>query len=339
MILKNKYKEQMDKISVDDDMKKRVMNRIRESQYLKTKGNKSASRGQAFYKYSGVTAACCALAVTYAITVNYPELINNKNVPLNESEYKSNNDVNQNNIYEHNNEVTEENREVTRSSDDNRNSNENIDINGENVLIENDELELLYSAEDDVTKNNSNSYDRNNSASEIYETTEYDEKEHTNNEDKNNHVPMNHGTEYTLEADETLDDEKAEDSNIGNENLRVSFYGQDSVQREYLNSKGIPDLSATGFYIDYINQVSKDEVEIMYSNVNGEKIWIRICDNESDNKDDSIKDSQYDDKGSEINSDKENNNCIVYKKDNKDYCIWSDTRVNDDLINNIINCI
>ena len=26
MILKNKYKEQMDKISVDDDMKKRVMN-------------------------------------------------------------------------------------------------------------------------------------------------------------------------------------------------------------------------------------------------------------------------------------------------------------------------
>ena len=39
--MKNKYKEQMDKISVDDDMKKRVMNRIRESQYLKTKGNKS----------------------------------------------------------------------------------------------------------------------------------------------------------------------------------------------------------------------------------------------------------------------------------------------------------
>ena len=32
MILKNRYKEQMSKISVDDEMKKRVMNKIRETQ-------------------------------------------------------------------------------------------------------------------------------------------------------------------------------------------------------------------------------------------------------------------------------------------------------------------
>lgn len=337
MILKNKYKEQMKKISVDDDMKKRVMNRIREAQYLKTKENKSLSRGQAFYKYSGVAAACCALAVTYAITVNYPELINNKNVSLNESEYKSNTDINQNNIDEDNNEVTEENREeVTINSDDNVNAG----TNEQSVLMKNDESELLYNAEDNVTENNSNSYDNNNSESEMHEITQHNEEDHTSNEDKkNNNGPMNHVTEYKSEADETLYGEKTDGGNIGNENIRVSSYGQDSEQKEYLNLKGIPELSSAGFEIDYINQISKDKIEIMYSDDNGEKIWIKICDNDSDNKDDSIKDSQYDGEGSKMNSEKENNNCIVYKKDNKNYYIWLDTKVDDDLINNIINCI
>ena len=77
MILKNKYKEQMSKISVDDEMKKRVMNKIRETQENKHEKN-FIFQGQAFCRYGGVAAACCALAVTYAVTINYPELINNQ---------------------------------------------------------------------------------------------------------------------------------------------------------------------------------------------------------------------------------------------------------------------
>ena len=42
MILKNRYKDEMSKIHVDDDMKKRVMNRIRETDEVETKVNKKS---------------------------------------------------------------------------------------------------------------------------------------------------------------------------------------------------------------------------------------------------------------------------------------------------------
>ncbi len=41
MILRNRYKDEMSKIHVDDDMKKRVMNRIRETDEVETKVNKN----------------------------------------------------------------------------------------------------------------------------------------------------------------------------------------------------------------------------------------------------------------------------------------------------------
>ena len=91
MILRNRYKDEMSKIHVDDDMKKRVMNRIRETVEVETKVNKkSLFQGQALFKYSGVVAACCAFAVTYAVTINYPELVNHDESSQTESEHTLN---------------------------------------------------------------------------------------------------------------------------------------------------------------------------------------------------------------------------------------------------------
>ena len=47
MILKNKYKEEMSKISIDDEMKKRVMSKVREAQKNKHE-IKFIFKGQAF---------------------------------------------------------------------------------------------------------------------------------------------------------------------------------------------------------------------------------------------------------------------------------------------------
>lgn len=323
MILKNKYKEQMSKICVNDEMKKRVMSKLRQSQEEK-KEKKFILRGQAIYKYSGVVAACCALAVTYTITTHFPELMNNEERVSKQSSYDANSTESSS--------ADEQNEKIEETSNSERNiighnEKENNDkVEENNLNIKENQKGDISGLERKSHSDNPSSTELNNSTVQVEQNSKINE-EHSIKESGNGNNISADNSEIEIENSSTIREEAEynipdQTESNDNEGVRsVSYFDEESKQREYLFQRGIPDLSDMGYNINYVNQISQNEIEVMYLSDKETDLWIKICNSEDDS-------STY----------KKDNNYEVYKN-NKNYYIWSTSNIDSALMDKIIEHI
>ena len=325
MILKNKYKEQMSKICVDDEMKKRVMSRLRES-HEEQKEKKFIFKGQAIYKYGGLAAACCAFAVTYAITTHFPELMNNEERASKQNNYDVSSvedialDTQNENKEEISNSESNIIRDIEKGDNSNR-ENSDLDISGNEQGATLSRERQLYSDKplSKDLKDNSNEVEQKNKI-DYSELIKDSGRDSVNQEVNSKEDVENSSISIIEEIEEVKQDNYDETESTVNSDMRTaSYHDEDSKQREYLFQRGVPDLSDLGFNINYVNQISQNEIEIMYLTDKEMDLWIKICDNEE-------ADNTY----------KKDNNYILYKKNDKNYYIWSSSSIDSTLVDNII---
>lgn len=135
MILSKKYIESMNKITMDDELKKRILEKVSQVSEEEINNNviniqKSKRPNKAQRRFVGVAAACCAFVVCAGLKVKFPELFN-----INNTSISSNNEmIADNNIEVADNNISE-NMDKYETSDNNENSynNEKKDINNSSV--------------------------------------------------------------------------------------------------------------------------------------------------------------------------------------------------------------
>lgn len=329
MILKNKYKEQMSKISVDDEMKKRVLSKLRKSQEDK-KEKKFIFKGQAIYKYTTVAAAFCALAVTYAITTHFPELMNNEEQISNQNSYdmssvedSSKEDMISDGYNENIKETTKNESNIIKDNE-----------KGSNNKPEDDNLNISRNQQENISGRERQSYNDNPSNIELnVSLAEADQKNVSIDTDEvkesdNSTITTAGNSQVEIENNNIIKETTEEDKlkkieNNDNEDIRIaSYHDENSKERDYLFQHGVPDLSDLNFNINYVNQISQNEIEVMYLSDKETDLWIRIRNSEDDDKT-YKRDSKY----------------VIYKKNDKNYYIWSTSNIDSSIMDNVITRI
>ncbi len=329
MILKNKYKEQMSKISVDDEMKKRVLSKLRKSQEDK-KEKKFIFKGQAIYKYTTVAAAFCALAVTYAITTHFPELMNNEEQISNQNGYdmssvedSSKEDMISDGYNENIKETTKNESNIIKDNE-----------KGSNNKLEDDNVNISRNQQENISGRERQSYNDNTSNIELnVSLAEADQKNVAIDTDEvkesdNSTITTAGNSQVEIENNNIIKETTEEDKfkkieNNDNEDIRIaSYHDENSKERDYLFQHGVPDLSDLDFNINYVNQISQNEIEVMYSSDKETDLWIRICNSEDD-------DNTY----------KRDSKYVIYKKNDKNYYIWSTSNIDSSIMDNVITRI
>lgn len=339
MIFMNKYKEQMNKISVDNDMKRRIIDNVKKSQTEKIK--KSIFNGQTFYKYGGFMVACCAFVVTYVTILNYPEIISEKDMSLNDSQYSLKNQENENLESEYNDDVSKNNDFIEEKSEGNSEVRDKKveDINrDENVNNGNQKNISSYDSSEETQKVNT---EKDNIISkDIKEESNLDDnkskdiKEESNVDDNrvNDNLAEEEINNKNQDTDIQADDDKK---------LKIASYEENSINNSYFQYS-VPDLSKYGFNMIYLNHISKNEAEIMYSN-NEINVFIKIFEKEDniiENNYNIISYVEYNGKEVVICTDNEKNiQTIVYLKDNYFYCISSNINMDKNFVNKILEYI
>ncbi|WP_294153614.1 hypothetical protein [uncultured Clostridium sp.] len=327
--MKNKYKEQMSKISVDDEMKKRVLSKLRKSQEDK-KEKKFIFKGQAIYKYTTVAAAFCALAVTYAITTHFPELMNNEEQISNQNGYdmssvedSSKEDMISDGYNENIKETTKNESNIIKDNE-----------KGSNNKPEDDNLNISRNQQENISGRERQSYNDNPSNIELnVSLAEADQKNVSIDTDEvkesdNSTITTAGNSQVEIENNNIIKETTEEDKlkkieNNDNEDIRIaSYHDENSKERDYLFQHGVPDLSDLNFNINYVNQISQNEIEVMYLSDKETDLWIRIRNSEDDDKT-YKRDSKY----------------VIYKKNDKNYYIWSTSNIDSSIMDNVITRI
>ncbi|WP_294394029.1 hypothetical protein [uncultured Clostridium sp.] len=327
--MKNKYKEQMSKISVDDEMKKRVLSKLRKSQEDK-KEKKFIFKGQAIYKYTTVAAAFCALAVTYAITTHFPELMNNEEQISNQNGYdmssvedSSKEDMISDGYNENIKETTKNESNIIKDNE-----------KGSNNKLEDDNVNISRNQQENISGRERQSYNDNTSNIELnVSLAEADQKNVAIDTDEvkesdNSTITTAGNSQVEIENNNIIKETTEEDKfkkieNNDNEDIRIaSYHDENSKERDYLFQHGVPDLSDLDFNINYVNQISQNEIEVMYSSDKETDLWIRICNSEDD-------DNTY----------KRDSKYVIYKKNDKNYYIWSTSNIDSSIMDNVITRI
>lgn len=342
MILRNRYKDQMSKICLDDNMKSKVMNRIREVDEIRVKADKKLTfKGKSFFKYSGVIAACCAFIVTYAVTIKYPKLTNYDESSKSENE-------NTLNIQENKNEIEKDSSEAIVKEDNNNISDK---INENNVAEDSSKPKVNQY---DNKKENYNIHEDNNKKSLNKKNNEVVPTE--GNQMQNNNIIINE-TDNSSKSDNDYKEEEKLGNTINNEtssnaesitknqsindsekldNNKIKSASYDnSIQNKVLSEYNAPDLRDIGYHVNYINKMSENEIEIKYSNDKNNDLSIKISTKKENDVEDNLSNSLENDKQKTYSDVSEKANSIIYRKDNRIYYIWSSNTIDEKLISNI----
>lgn len=316
MTLMSKYKEQMDKIYVDDKMKMRVIKKIKEGNLDET----LSSRKYSFKRYGRIITACSAFIVTYVSTINYTELINKEPIHINNEENFRN--------YES---ITSENNEEN---------------NMESNIIGKDDVEYEINEEDLSLKNK-----RNNIKSNDFETSDkpdksfysFDGTKETSNKDIsiNNSVNTVEDNKDKRDINDIKQEYEAKES--CNSNIKAVSQESDSESVLY-EQDNIPDFTELGFEVIYLNQISKNEYEVMYSDLSSNiKLWIKIFNKQTIdlNKYYSIiSNVEYNQKEVLLCIDNEKNTkSLIYLKNEYVYCISFNKDMDESLIEELLSYI
>ena len=261
MILRNRYKDQMSKIYLDDNMKNRVMNRIREVDEIKVKAHKKLTfKGKSFFKYSGVIAACCAFIVTYAVTIKYPKLTNYDESSKSENENALNIQENKNEIEKDSSESIVKNENYDNNTSDNINENnftegskipevnqydnkkENYNINEDNKESLNKKSNEIIPTERKEVQNNNNIIKRTDNVSKL----DNDQKKEDQASSTNNHE--NSGNDESVSENQFIND----DENLDNNRVKAASY-DNSIQNKLLSEYNAPNLIDIGYNVNSVS--------------------------------------------------------------------------------------
>lgn len=226
MTLSKKYKDAMNKITVDDQMKNRILKNINNdkeadsSKYIQIKNTKKIKYN--YYRGLGVIAACCAVII---YTLNNKEILNSYNF--------NRNSVKNTEIAFNKSENSNENTRVRRNIEDNFEKNE-IDTseNSKSLYDESSNSDVINNNSKNSNNTNTISNSQNNdSSSEEESKTKTINKDSYNNENSQNNISINEDNNNIKEA-KTSSIELEKNRNSQNKISESSYIGM-SIWKEF----------------------------------------------------------------------------------------------------------
>lgn len=286
MILSKKYTESMNKITVDDKLKKRILEKV--GQVSKEENNniniiKNSKTDKIWTKSMGLIAACCAFAICTSLNTKFPELFNKRNVNSNNENVENNDlEIADSSISEENNKT-----EINSGSED-TNINNQAPLNDDNSIAKDEDVYL-----NNVGKENKREYNdtqindnRQVAGSEKSTSTQTYEKTNTENNDNMDEIKSDNYKNEGINVEyEEYSEISAVTSNKESENslkdnvIKTSCYGDE--EKDYMVLSDIRTREVPGniqddfkipealsndseYEISYILLVSADVMEVGY---------------------------------------------------------------------------
>ncbi|WP_261782724.1 hypothetical protein [Clostridium botulinum] len=329
MILSKNYKKTMDKITVDDEMKKRILNNI---DSIKQENTKDKLKKRSYRSLGTLAAAACFSIIVFSVNVKMSlndkmkmSLNDNKEISLNQTKDDSNESSNVNGAYADTYENNEKNLELEEKTKDNYNR-----ASAGNNSISNN-----------VLNNNATNKSSNNTEEESIEDKKIEQKTETNIKENslNNLEPPTMQATYdnnhidskskAIQNDETLN------TNLKNlEELKSNVDFSIKTPQEVIENKDIKNINLkenNNILISYENSNVKLDFEVKKEVSKEEKI--------NDSKYETEKNININDK---IVSLKGNDNLINtanWSEDELSYSINSDEGISEDKAMKIIESV
>lgn len=298
MILSKKYIESMNKITVDDNLKKKILEEV-------SKVNKEEKESNSIYilkkkkinrfgrRYIGITAACCAFVICTGLNIKFPELFNVNNVNVN----SENEDVKDNDL-----QVNNENALENKNDDINNNFSSKVEkpvTEDEEVYSDNVGKEKKSESNTIQPSNRQIANGKKNDASVSYkeitnqvanekEQAEYDNsknqavnesKENISNKNELPVVSRNNEKEY-LQNDMS----EVVNSEVNNGNtISSSRSATEETLKSGKSNLKIPEFLEKNYEIAYSSVVSENEIRLGYKDKEYGSGEITISSKEIDN--------------------------------------------------------
>ncbi len=329
MILSKNYKKTMDKITVDDEMKKRILNNI---DSIKKENTKDKLKKRSYRSLGTLAAAACFSIIVFSVNVKMSlndkmkmSLNDNKEISLNQTKDDSNESSNVNGAYADTYENNEKNLELEEKTKDNYNRTSASNNSISNKVLNNNA----------INKSSNNTEEESIEDKKIEQKTETNIKENSLNNLEpptmqaaydNNHIDSK---SKAIQNDETLN------TNLKNlEELKSNVDFSIKTPQEVIENKDIKN----------INLKENNNILISYENSNV-KLDFEVKKEVS--KEEKIKDSKYEtEKNININdkivSLKGNDNLINtanWSEDELSYSINSDEGISEDKAMKIIESV
>ncbi len=334
MILSKNYKKTMDKITVDDEMKKRILNNI---DSIKKENTKDKLKKRSYRSLGTLAAAACFSIIVFSVNVKMSlndkmkmSLNDNKEISLNQTKDDSNESSNVNGAYADTYENNEKNLEL-----DEKNLEEKTKDNYNRTSASNNSIS------NEVLNNNATNKSSNNTEEESIEDKKIEQKTETNIKENslNNLEPPTMQAAYdnnhidskskAIQNDETLN------TNLKNlEELKSNVDFSIKTPQEVIENKDIKNINLkenNNILISYENSNVKLDFEVKKEVSKEEKI--------NDSKYETEKNININDK---IVSLKGNDNLINtanWSEDELSYSINSDEGISEDKAMKIIESV
>lgn len=285
MILSKKYIESMNKITVDDELKNRILKKVSDAKYEDKKNDNIIllnKNNKIWTKPAGFVAACCAFVVCTSLNSKFPELFNRGN-------------GNNNNVEHNNSEVNDsvDSEEISKSQDDL--SDEIIRSDYENNKTKEDNI--IDNWESSVKENNNYINNHGKDKSDIVKTNEGRQENNTRNDDsslksENKAEVVEHVQEEISSGNNGI--QALENDNINeNNDVAILGYSENSNNQETNNFISsdiqtrempgemkekfeIPNAIETNGEVIYTLLVSEDVMEVGYKNESNHEGVLKI---------------------------------------------------------------
>lgn len=320
MILSKKYTESMNKITVDDNLKKRILEKVAQVSKEEKENNnisiiKNSKVDKMWTKPMGLVAACCAFVICTSLNTKFPEIFNKGNVNSNNENVENDNlETADSSILEENNKT-----EINSDSEDTKINNQ-APLNDDNSIVKDEDVYLNNVGKENKREYNNTLMDNYGQVadSEKSMSTQTYEKTNTENNDSMKEIQSDNYKDESINVDYKEDssynnETSAVTSNQQSENLlkdnvaETSLYGEE--EKDYMvwsdrRTRQIPGniqddfkipeaLSNDNEYeISYILLVSDDVVEVGYKDKECGNGKLTISSKKNNNEDKSYSSSE-----------------------------------------------
>ena len=320
MILSKKYTESMNKITVDDNLKKRILEKVAQVSKEEKENNnisiiKNSKVDKMWTKSMGLVAACCAFVICTSLNTKFPELFNKGNMNSN------NENVENDNLETAHSSISEENNKTEINSDsEDTNINNQALLNDDNSIVKDEDVYLNNVGKENKRESNNTHINDNRqvAGSEKSTSTQTYEKTNTENNDGMDYIKSdnykNEGINVDYEEDSSYNNEtSAVTSNQQSENsskdnvAETSCYGDEEKDYMVLSDRitrempgniqddfKIPEaLSNDNEYeISYTLLISYDVMEVGYKDKECGNGTLTISSKKNNNEDKSYSSSE-----------------------------------------------
>lgn len=369
MILSRKYKEELNKIVMSEEMKKRILHNVLDEN-IEPKNTMLGARKYSLYKRNmQIIAACFTVVACLSVAKSYPQILKHENVNLQQKEIDTNSNEENKEIPSSEENKANENKNVSNNDDINTDDNKNINTSNYDKAQESQSVnqntsngessKVNESASNNINKNeseNENSpkieHQESNSVNSAAESNEVQSKTPQLPSDANNQNKEPVSSDKILKdtiknQDATLKKKVNNDSDADSEPMTMAGYSikEYKTLKDAENSVGFKiapiKVMPKDFNIENIYVESNEIIQIEY--VSGQDVINFRAGKEVDNISGDYNDYQFENtvniNGVNVNlkGDKSNvTNLATWKKDNISYSI---SDVNGDGKSVILNMV